>query len=52
MKKEPVYVITAYDHNNCLMVRVFSNLQDATKFMTTLKELLWKNIEFNTCYIQ
>lgn len=52
MKTYPVYVVTAYDQNNCLMVRAFSSIESAEEFMTMLKEFLWKNIDLHTCYVK
>lgn len=52
MSTEPIYVITAYDHRDQLSVWAFSSIPEAEEFMQTLKELLWRDIEFNLCYVK
>ena len=48
---DTVYAVTAKDHNNELMVRVFSTIEKAVAFMEQLREFAWKDIEFHSCPI-
>ena len=52
MATYPVYVVTAYDLNDCLMVRAFSSIASAEEFIQMLKEFMCQNIDFHTCYVK
>ena len=46
-----VYVVIAYDATAYRLTRVFSTEEKARAFKVTLKELCWRNITIDRCYV-